>query len=90
MGRICNSIKIQFKEFGERISKSSIAKDVKKEWAKDLHGKMFVSICAIFASPVICVGLFIESLVELIRAAYYFYSANAEAIKKTITVIRIY
>ena len=82
MEKICNSVKIQFKEFGKRISKSSIAKDVKKEWAKGLHGKMFVCICAIFASPVISVGLFIESIVELIKAACNFYDANAEAIKK--------
>ena len=67
---------------GERISKSSIAKDVKKEWAKGLHGKMFVCICAIFASPVMSIGLFIESYVELIKAACNFYDANAEAIKK--------
>ena len=59
----------------------------KNSISKGFFGKMFVSICAIFASPVICVGSFIESLVELIRAAYYFYSANAEAIKKTITLI---
>ena len=31
MGKFCNSVKIQFEELGERISKSSIAKDVKKE-----------------------------------------------------------
>ena len=83
MGRICNSIKIQFKEFGERISKSSIAKDVKKEWAKDLHGKMFVSICAIFASPVICVGLFIESYVGANQGGMqFFYNANMKAIEQ--------
>lgn len=82
MERICNSIEIQFKEFGKRISKSSIAKDVKKEWAKGLHGKMFVCICAIFASPVISVGLFIESIVELIKAAYNFYNANMKAIEQ--------
>ena len=67
---------------GERISKSSIAKDVKKEWAKGLHGKMFVCICAIFASPVMSIGLFIESYVELIKAACNFYNANMKALEQ--------
>ena len=82
MEKICNSVKIQFKEFGKRISKSSIAKDVKKEWAKGLHGKMFVCICAIFASPVMSIGLFIESYVELIKAACNFYNANMKVFEK--------
>ena len=82
MGKIWNSIKIQFKEFGERISKSSIAKDVKKEWAKGLSGKMFVCICAIFASQVICVGLFIESLVESIKALRNVYNASMKALEQ--------
>ena len=54
----------------------------KNSISKGFFGKMFVSICAIFASPIVCVGSFIESLVELIRAACNFYNANAEAIKK--------
>ena len=44
--------------------------------------KMFVCICAIFASPVICVGLFIESYVELIKAACNFYNANMKALEQ--------
>lgn len=82
MGKFCNSIKIQFKEFGERISKSSIAKDVKKEWEKGLSGKMFACICAILASPVICVGLFIESLVELFKALHNVYNASMKALEQ--------
>ena len=82
MGKVLNSVKIQFKELGKRISESSVAKDVKKEWAKGLHGKMFACICAILASPVICVGLFIESLVELNRAACNFYNANMKALEQ--------
>ena len=63
-------------------NKNDIAKDVRKEWAKGLGGKMFVCICAIFASPVICVGLFIESYVELIKAACNFYNANMKVFEK--------
>ena len=82
MGKICNSIKIQFKELGKRIAESSVAKDVKKEWAEGLRGKMFVCICAIFASPVISIGLFIESYVALIKAACNFYNANMKALEQ--------
>lgn len=82
MEKIGNSVKIQFKEMGERISKSRIANDVKNEWAKGLHGKMFVCICAIFASPVICVGLFIESFVELIKASVNVYNASMKALEQ--------
>ena len=41
---------------------------------------IYFNLCD-FCLPVMCVGLFIESLVELIKAACNFYDANAEAIK---------
>lgn len=64
MEKIGNSIKKQFKEMGSRISKT-----VKKGWKEsNLLSKMLICICAIPASPVILIGLFIESFVESIKA----------------------
>jgi hypothetical protein len=75
MGKIWNSIKIQFKGMGKRISGT-----VKKGWEKrDLLGKMLICICAIPAAPVILIGLFIESLVESIKALCNVYDASMKA-----------
>jgi hypothetical protein len=53
-----------------------------KSISNGLAGRMFVSICAIFASQVICVGSFIESLVELFKALRNVYNASMKALEQ--------
>ena len=72
------SINIQFKELKSRISDT-----VKERWNKSNPLiRTFICICAIPASPVVLIGLFIESLVELNRAACNFYNANMKALEQ--------
>ena len=69
------SINIQFKELKSRISDT-----VKERWNKSNPLiRTFICICAIPASPVILIGLFIESFIELIRGIYSFFAENKEA-----------
>ena len=78
MEKIWNSVKIQFKRMGGRISGN-----VKKGWEeRDLLGKMLICICAIPAAPVILIGLFIESLVELFKALRNVYNASMKALEQ--------